>query len=68
MTEILGVTVSAARKTGEIGFLIGALGALLLVAGGTRSGSGGMGRSLRLAGSLMIAVGFALGIVYIHWT
>ena len=36
MTEILGLTASAARKTGEIGFLIGALGALLLLAAGTR--------------------------------
>ena len=61
------MTAAAARKTGEIGFLVGALGALLISAGGTRSGSGGTGRSLRLAGSLMIAVGFALGIVYIHW-
>ncbi len=65
---ILAVSVSAARRLGEIGFLVGALGALLLVLEAARPGSPETQRRMaRLIGALLIAVGFALGILYVHW-
>jgi len=66
--EVLAMSVSAARRFGEIGFLIGALGALLLVLEDARPGSPETHRRLiRLLGALLIAAGFVLGILYIHW-
>ncbi|HXQ58713.1 MAG TPA: hypothetical protein VN799_01400 [Acidimicrobiales bacterium] len=65
--ELLALASATARRLGEIGFLVGALGALLLAFGATRSDSGGIGQMARLIGPALIAVGFVLGIVYIHW-
>jgi hypothetical protein len=65
--HILAVSISTGRKLGEIGFLLGALGALSLFAGGTGPDSR---RPLKLAGrigALLIAAGFVLGIAYVHW-
>jgi hypothetical protein len=65
--EILAVSISTARKFGEIGFLLGALGALLLAAEAIRPFSQDAVKVARLVGLLLIAVGFVLGILYIHW-
>ncbi|GEM_PF-6934975 len=67
MGLIIALTTVTARRIGEIGFVVGAIGGLLLMLGaGTASRSGGGRASLMLAG-LCIAVGFVLGIVYMHW-
>jgi hypothetical protein len=67
MGLFISLAATTARRIGEIGFILGAIGALLLVLGaGASSRSGGGRASLMLAG-LCIAVGFVLGIVYMHW-
>jgi hypothetical protein len=65
--ELLAVTVSAARKFGEIGFLIGALGAVLLVVENAMAGSQSGQKLARTIGFVLMAVGFILGILYVHW-
>jgi hypothetical protein len=52
----------ASRKLTEIGFAIGAIGALGLAAGNFRPS-----RTLAAIGALLLAVGLALVIVVIHW-
>lgn len=64
--ELLALTASAARRFGEIGFLIGALGAFLLAAGAARADVQWRNLAM-LVGPLLIGVGFVLGIVYVHW-
>jgi hypothetical protein len=67
MGLFISLAATTARRIGEIGFIVGAMGGLLLLLGaGAGSTSGGARPSLMLAG-LCIAVGFALGIVYMHW-
>jgi hypothetical protein len=69
MDVIIALSASSARRIGEIGFIIGAVGGVLVMLAALR-GSGGSSRganpAMLLAG-LCIAVGFVLGIVYIHW-
>jgi hypothetical protein len=67
MGFFLALGAGTARRIGEIGFIVGAIGGLLVMVGaasGSRSGSGRA--SLMLAG-LCIAVGFVLGIIFLHW-
>jgi hypothetical protein len=65
--ELLAVSLSTARKFGEIGFLIGALGAVLLVIENALAGSQSGPKLARTIGFILIAVGFVLGILYVHW-
>jgi hypothetical protein len=67
LMEIIAVSIRTARRFGEIGFLIGALGALLLVAHAVLSDSQAIAKLARIGGPLLIAVGFVLGILYVHW-
>ena len=64
---ILALAVHTAKRLGEIGYLIGAIGGLLLLAEGATSARAGRGSPLRIMAGLLIAIGFVLGIVFIHW-
>ncbi len=65
---LLALAASTARRIGEVGFIIGAIGGLLIMlAAAAGRGSRGGRASSTLAG-LCIAVGFVLGVVYMHWT
>lgn len=64
--SILAVSISTARHLGEIGFIIGAVGALLLAVESARPDSQSGRNMIRLIGSLLIAIGFVLAIFYVH--
>ncbi len=68
MELIATLSVSAARKFGEIGFIIGAIGGILVILGAARADV----RRADVRGIVMLAgacvtVAFALGIVAFHW-
>jgi hypothetical protein len=66
--DILAMTAAAARRFGEIGFAVGALGALLcLVSAIPRGSSKHPARAFAVLGFFLIAVAFVLGILYVHW-
>lgn len=65
--DILALASSTARRFGELGFLIATLGALLVMAVGVGPDRGGWRKLLTRLGPLLMAVGFACGIVYAHW-
>lgn len=69
MELLATVSVATGRRLGEIGFLLGAIGAVLLVVEARTSGSGAARRpSMPMtAGSVLIAVAFLLGIAAFHW-
>lgn len=68
MGLIASLSISGARRIGEIGFVIGAIGALLLVLAAARgTPPAANARSLTMLAGLCMAVGFVLGIVYMHW-
>ncbi len=68
MELIATISIGAARRIGEIGFLIGAIGGLLLLLGSVRGHAANAdARAIAIAAGLCIAVGFALGIVAFHW-
>ena len=64
---ILALAVHTARRIGEIGFLIGAIGGLLMLVEGMTSGGAGRAKPLQALAGLLMTVGFVLGIVYVHW-
>jgi hypothetical protein len=64
---VFAVTTSAARRIGEIGFVVGAVGALVLFLEAALGPGGSLTRLLRALGPLLLAVAFVLGIIYIHW-
>lgn len=64
---ILALAVHTAKRLGEIGFLIGAIGALLLLVDGVGSGSTSRTTPFRGLAGLLMAAGFVLGIAFIHW-
>jgi hypothetical protein len=69
MEILAAVSVATGRRLGEIGFLLGAIGAVLLVVEAMSSASGTARRpSMPMTlGSVLIAVAFLLGIAAFHW-
>ena len=69
MQLIASLSASAARRIGELGFIVGAIGGLVLVLGALRAGqtSASGARALLSIAGLCITVGFVLGIVALHW-
>lgn len=64
---ILALAAHTAKRLGEIGFLIGAVGALLLALDAMMPAQAGGAKPTRALGALLIAAGFVLAIAYIHW-
>ncbi|HZT64536.1 MAG TPA: hypothetical protein VFA11_01985 [Acidimicrobiales bacterium] len=70
---IIAIATSTARRIGEIGFAIGALGALLIAFGaftqaGADPNAAAAGRRMsETVGGLMLGVCFVLQIVSLHW-
>ena len=66
---LLALAATSARRIGEIGFIVGAIGGVLLALGA--AGGNGRGastaRTLLVLAGVCIAVGFVLGIVTFHW-
>lgn len=70
MGLIAALAAGTARRIGEVGFIVGALGALLLALGAARETGGGAAavtRNLTIVAGVCIAIGFVLGIVVLHW-
>ena len=67
MGFFLALGAETARRIGEIGFIIGAIGGLLVMVGAATGSRSGGGRSAMMLAGLCLAVGFALGIVFLHW-
>jgi hypothetical protein len=63
----LAIAVHTARRLGEIGFLVGAIGGLLLLVEGMTSAGSGRSNPMRALAGLLMAAGFVLGIAYVHW-
>jgi hypothetical protein len=65
--EVLALALRTARRIGEVGFVVGAVGGLLLALGAAAGRGSRGGRASLVVAGLCIAVGFVLGIVYLHW-
>jgi len=67
--QVLAMAIHTAKRFGEIGFVIGAIGALMMAAGSMPRGrSAGVGGAPIVAiGAVLVAAGFVLGIVSLHW-
>jgi hypothetical protein len=67
---LLALSASAARRFGEIGFIVGAIGGILFIAGAAalaNSARASTARTFFMLAGVCIAVGFVLGIVAFHW-
>ena len=60
------LATAASRHLGELGFALGAVGALVLVAEAATPEAPSWARMGRAVGAVLIALGFVLGIIYIH--
>ena len=69
MGLIAALAAGTARRIGEIGFIVGAVGGVLLLLGAVRGNgaSAAATRTLTMLAGVCIAVGFVLGIVAFHW-
>jgi hypothetical protein len=66
--ELVALAVHTARRIGEVGFAIGALGALIITLGAWTGAAGRTrGNPATAGGAFLVAVGFVLGIVALHW-
>jgi ABC-type proline/glycine betaine transport system permease subunit len=67
---LIALAAGTARRVGEIGFIIGAIGGLLFIAGAAlraNSAREGTSQKVLMAAGVCITVGFVLGIVAFHW-
>ena len=67
---LIGLAAETARRLGEIGFIIGAIGGLLFIAGAAFRANSARERTSRnvlMAAGICITVGFVLGIAAFHW-
>ena len=67
---LVALAAGTARRVGEIGFIIGAIGGLLFIAGAAfraNSAREGTSRKVLMAAGICITVGFVLGIAAFHW-
>jgi hypothetical protein len=69
MGQMVALAAGTARRIGEIGFIVGAVGGLLLgLAAARRNGAGAEASpALTILGGVCIAIGFVLGIAAFHW-
>ena len=70
---LVAISASSARRIGEVAFVVGAVGALLIAVGGwSRPDAATAGRTPTdriaiLVGGLLLALCCVLEIVHIHW-
>jgi hypothetical protein len=67
---LLALTSQTARRIGEVGFIIGAIGGLLFIAGAALLANDADERTTRnvfMGSGICIAVGFIAGIITLHW-
>jgi hypothetical protein len=67
---LLALTSQTARRIGEVGFIVGAIGGLLFIGGAALLATDADERTSRnvLIGSgVCITVGFICGIITLHW-
>jgi len=71
---VLALARHTAIRFGEVGFALGALGALLMAAAammrssaGADAGSARRATPAMVAGAVLVAVAFVAGIVFMHW-
>ncbi len=67
---LVGLAAGTARRIGEIGFIIGAIGGLLFIAGAAfraNSARESTSRNVLMAAGICITTGFILGIAAFHW-
>jgi hypothetical protein len=69
MGLIAALAAGTARRIGEIGFIVGAVGGVLLVLAAARTSGRGAAasRALTMLAGVCIAIGFVLGIIALHW-
>lgn len=69
-TGLVGLAAGTARRLGEIGFIVGAIGGLLFIAGAAfraNRAQGSASRTAFMGAGVCITIGFVLGIVALHW-
>ncbi len=67
---LVGLAAGTARRIGEIGFIIGAIGGLLFIAGAAfraNSARESTSRTVVMAAGVCLTVGFVLRIAAFHW-
>lgn len=67
---LLALAANTARRIGELGFIVGAIGGVLFIAAAAvraNRARGNPGRGILMAAGVCITVGFVLGIVALHW-
>jgi len=67
---LLAVTSQSARRIGEIGFIIGAIGGLLFIAGAAlraNDAEESRARNVFMGAGVCITIGFICGIISLHW-
>jgi hypothetical protein len=67
---LLAVTSQTARRIGELGFIIGAIGGLLFIAAAAlkvNDAEETRTRNVLMASGVCITVGFICGIISLHW-
>lgn len=68
--NLVAIATATARRLGEIGFVVGAIGGLLFMAGAAfraNSARESTGRAFFMGAGLFIAIAFVLGIAAFHW-
>jgi hypothetical protein len=67
---MLAITGQAARRIGELGFIIGAIGGLLFIAGAALRANDAeetRTRNVLMSSGVCITIGFICGIISLHW-
>jgi hypothetical protein len=68
--DLVALAAGTARRIGEIGFIVGAIGGLLFMAGAAfraNNARESTSRTFFMAAGLFVAIAFILGIVAFHW-
>ena len=68
--SLVALAAGTARRLGEIGFIVGAIGGIFFIAGAAalaNSARGSTARTFFMLAGLCIAVAFVLGIAAFHW-